>query len=154
MKRYLLASLILIVPLLVFAQHCGSCQNSGAESKPQIQQKASYSPLPGVGKKVWVGSDNYFTYEFDKKPKMGNRVLIVKLYDKAGKAVTDWTITGAADMPSMRGAHSSGDVTMKTNKKGNYLLPVNFVMPGEWEITLNFTKGGKSLYRGSLTLKI
>jgi hypothetical protein len=155
MKRYALLALIAILPLLLLAQHCGHCSEGTSQPNAiQASSKTTYTNLPGYDKKVWIGSDNYFTYEFDKKPKMGNSVLVVKLFDKAGKAVTDWIITGAADMPSMRGAHSSGDVTLKTNKKGNYLLPVNFVMPGEWEITLNFNKGGKALYHGLFTLKI
>jgi len=34
------------------------------------------------------------------------------------------------------------------NKKGDYLLPVNVVMPGEWEVVLNFHKDKKPIYTG------
>ena len=30
----------------------------------------------------------------------------------------------------MSGAHDSGEVPFKLNRKGDYLLPVNIVMPG------------------------
>jgi hypothetical protein len=30
-----------------------------------------------------------------------------------------------------------------------YLLPVQLVMPGDWEVALTFLKGGKAVFRGS-----
>ena len=51
-------------------------------------------------------------------------------------------------MPSMRGAHSTGDKEFSLSTKGVYLLPVRLVMPGDWEIRFTFEKNGKALFRG------
>ncbi len=40
------------------------------------------------------------------------------------------------------------------NKKGDYLLPVNVVMPGEWEVVLNFLKDKKPIYTGSVRFNV
>ena len=52
-------------------------------------------------------------------------------------------------MPSMRGMHSSGDQNFALSAKGVYLLPVQLVMPGDWEVALTILKEGKALFRGS-----
>jgi nitrogen fixation protein FixH len=51
-------------------------------------------------------------------------------------------------MPAMSGAHDSGLQALSLNKAGNYLLPINIVMPGKWEVKLTFSKGNKTVYRG------
>lgn len=58
-------------------------------------------------------------------------------------------IIGDAGMPSMSGAHDTGDKPFVLSNKGAYLLPVNIVMPGEWEIKLTVKKVGKVIFRGS-----
>jgi hypothetical protein len=113
-----------------------------------------YTPLPGPGKKTWVDHEHYFTYEFDKKPAMGPLIVKVRLFTRDGKRATDLAIKGSADMPSMRGAHYSGDHPFRVSKKGDYLLPVDVVMPGDWEIRLIFSKGSHVLFRGALTFGI
>ena len=121
------------------------------------QRRAGRARLPGPsksGKKCWIGEVNYFTWEFDKTPKMGMSVLIVKLYDKDGRRVSDLTIAGRSDMPSMRGAHDSGEVAFKTNKAGDYLLPVNVVMPGDWEVLLTFSRNGIVIFRGRIAFDV
>ena len=136
------------------AQPGTSCCNSpglvpaGQAGEPEFQD------LPKSGKKCWIGEVNYFTWEFDKAPKMGTAILIVKLYDKDGRRVSDLTITGRSDMPSMRGAHDSGEVAFKQNKAGDYLLPVNVVMPGDWEVRLTFSRNGIVIFRGRLTFDV
>ena len=54
----------------------------------------------------------------------------------------------------MRGAHDSGEVPFKLNKKGDYLLPVNVVMPGEWEVKLIFMNDTGPIFRGRITFKV
>jgi len=107
-----------------------------------------FTHLPKPGKTCAIGEDYTFTYEFDKTPKMGTVILKIKLFDKAGERTTVLGITGRADMPAMAGAHDSGDVPFKLNKKGDYLLPVSVVMPGEWEVRLVFSKGEDVVFRG------
>jgi hypothetical protein len=95
-------------------------------------EEEEFTLLPGFGKKCRIGEDYTFVYDFDKTPKMGTSILRIKLLDGEGRKATDLEIIGQSDMPAMRGAHASGDVPFKLNKKGVYLLPVNIVMPGEF----------------------
>ncbi len=118
------------------------------------EDKESYEMLPGADKKCPIGKDYYFTYSFDKKPQLGTMILKIELFGKDGKKETGLGITGNSGMPSMKGHHDSGDVDFKLNKKGDYLLPVNVVMPGDWEVKLTFKKDGKAIYRGSIRFDI
>ena len=133
----------------------GSCCSSPGltPSGPQSQEPV-FQDLAKSGKKCWLGEVNYFTWEFDKTPKMGTSILIIKLYDRDGKRVSDLAITGRSDMPSMRGAHDSGEVAFKLNKAGDYLLPVNVVMPGDWEVRLTFSRNGVIIFRGRVTFDV
>jgi hypothetical protein len=137
------------------AQPAGSCCNSPGltPSGPQSQEPV-FQDLPKSGKKCWIGEVSYFTWEFDKTPKMGTSILIIKLYDKDGKRVSDLAITGRSDMPSMRGAHDSGEVAFKNNRAGDYLLPVNVVMPGDWEVRLTFSRNGIVIFRGRIAFDV
>jgi hypothetical protein len=106
-------------------------------------------------KKQYKIDDNYsFIYQFAKKPKMGTAVLKISVANKEGKKVKDFDILGNYDMPSMRGHHASGPDKIKTNKKNEYLMPVDFVMPGGWEIILTFQKDGKDIYTGKILVNI
>lgn len=136
---------------LAQSEHC--TKHAAAGPDPE-EAKPVYADLPGPGKKCWIGEDVYFTYKFDKKPAMGTAILVVKVFDKGGKRLTNLSIVGNYDMPSMRGAHPSGDVPFKLNKKGDYLLPVNIVMPGDWEVLLVFTKDGAVVHRGRIAFDV
>ena len=114
----------------------------------------STMPVLKAGQKNWIGEEYYFIYEFDKKPQMGTIIMKIQMFTKGGIQDTSVEITGEADMPSMKGAHSSGNQPFKLNKKGDYLLPVNVVMPGEWEVVLNFLKDKKSIYTGSVRFSV
>lgn len=138
---------------LASAQPVSSCCSPGlTPSGPQGEPV--FQDLPKSGKKCWIGEVNYFTWEFDKTPKMGTAILIVKVYDRDGKRVSELAITGRSDMPSMRGAHDSGDVAFKTNKAGDYLMPVNIVMPGDWEVLLSFSRNGIVIFRGRISFDV
>jgi len=157
MRRTKAALMLLIMTVTVAAaaaQPAGSCCISpglvpiGQEGEPVFQD------LPKSGKTCWIGEVNYFTWEFDKTPKMGMSVLIIKLYDRDGTRVSDLAITGRSDMPLMRGGHDSGEVAFKTNKAGDYLLPVNVVMPGGWEVRLTFSRNSIVIFRGRITFDV
>jgi hypothetical protein len=152
----LIASLIASVGMsaVAAAQPASSCCNAPGLVPGGQQGEPVFQDLPKSGKKCWIGEVNYFTWEFDKAPKMGTSILIVKLYDKDGTQVSDLTVTGRSDMPSMRGAHDSGEVAFKTNKAGNYLLPVNIVMPGDWEVRLTFSRNGIVIFRGRIAFDV
>jgi hypothetical protein len=114
----------------------------------------STGPVLKAGQKHSIGEEYYFVYNFDKKPQMGTIIMKVQVFSKDGKQDSSLEITGSADMPSMKGAHSTGNQLFKLNKKGDYLLPVNVVMPGEWEVVLNFLKGKKPIYTGSVRFNV
>ena len=137
------------------AQPARSCCNSPGlvPSGPQAGQP-EFKDLPKAGQKCWIGEVNYFVYEFDKTPKMGMVILKIRLFDKDGKQVSDLDITGRTDMPAMRGAHDSGEVAFKLNKRGDYLLPVNVVMPGDWEVLLTFSRNKIVVFRGRVAFGV
>ena len=114
----------------------------------------SKGPFLKAGQKHWIGDEYYFVYNFDKKPQMGMIIMKIQVFSKDGKQVNSLGITGSVDMPSMKGAHGTGDQLFKLNKKGDYLLPVNVVMPGEWEVVLNFLKDNKPIFTGTVRFNV
>ena len=120
-----------------------------AMAAPQAAVRRDFQPLPKPGEKVPLGSDHYFTYGFDKPPKLGTAIMRVEVFGRNGKRDTSFTVKGDADMPSMRGAHSSGDREFSLSKKSVYLLPVRLVMPGDWEVSFIFVKNGTVVFRGA-----
>ncbi|MFA4947803.1 MAG: hypothetical protein WC674_04740 [Candidatus Krumholzibacteriia bacterium] len=154
-----------IAALLVLALAAGSlAQQTPRVLKPHevrkppyggaIVQEPVYTDLPSSGKKCWIGDSIYFTYKFDKKPKLGTAILKVQLFDKIGAQIKSIDVVGISGMPSMGSAHDSGEVPFKLNKKGDYLLPVNVVMPGEWEVKLIFLKAKEPVFRGRIEFKV
>lgn len=150
-----------LIPLILFALalpssplHAASHEGHQHQMKADAAgsgtgQGAAFVAMPGTGKKVPIGSGAYLIYGFDKKPKMGTIIMKVDVYTPDGKPDTSLEVLGDSGMPSMRGAHETGDQPFKLSKKGEYLLPVNIVMPGDWEIRLTIKKGGKVIFRGS-----
>jgi hypothetical protein len=119
----------------------------------QMPPASDVSPLPGEGKKIWIGKDYYFTYQFDKKPQLGTVILKIELYDKNDDRNTGLKITGDAGMPAMP-YHDTGEIAFQMNKKGDYLLPVNVVMPGDWQVKLNFLKDAQSIFKGNIRFDV
>jgi hypothetical protein len=118
------------------------------------QAEIVWTPVPGPGKKCPINEAFYFKYEFSQKPKMGMVILKVQVFDKKNDQVVPFKATGRSDMPSMRGAHDSGDVEFRLNKKNDYLLPVNVVMPGDWEIRVVFLLNGLPVFHGSIRFDV
>ena len=128
----------------------GGAGTAGSGTGPEVV----YPVMPGPGKKVPIGNDHYLIYDFDKKPKLGTVILKVEVFAKDGKKDTSFELKADSGMPSMKGAHESGDRTFKLSQKGDYLLPIDIVMPGGWEIRLTVLKGGKVLFRGSYQFNV
>lgn len=143
---------LLAAAALASAQPAGSCCNS--PGLVPAGREPVFQDVPKSGKTCWIGEVEYFTWEFDKTPKMGTSILIIKLYDKDGRRVNDLAVTGRSDMPSIRGAHDSGEVAFKTNRAGDYLMPVSVVMPGDWEVRLTFSRNGIVVFRGRIAFDV
>jgi hypothetical protein len=154
-KKWFFTILYLAVMSLLWLPYAESQQ--GYESKSGLdtsvasgaEHTTAYSLMPGPGKKVLIGKDYYFIYGFDKKPKLGTVIMKVQIYTARGKKDTSLEVKADSGMPSMKGAHETEDQTFTLSKKGDYLLPVNIVMPGDWEIILTILKDGKVIFRGS-----
>ena len=127
---------------------------SAPSSAPAAASKAvQAADLAEAGKNNMLPSGGWFTWKLDKKPKLGTLIVIVQAYSKDGKRDTSYDITGESGMPSMH-YHDSGKVKFQKNKKGDYLLPVNVVMPGEWRIVIRVKKAKKEIYAGQTLFTI
>jgi hypothetical protein len=116
---------------------------SGSEQTPP------FPSMPSPGEKVSIGNDYYFTYDFDKKPKLGTLTIKIQIYTMDGKKDTSLEVLADSGMPSMKGVHDTGDRLCKLSTSGDYLVPIDIVMPGDWEVRLTFKKDGKIIFRGS-----
>jgi hypothetical protein len=154
-KLVLLFLLAVSTALPAFAQHCGNCPNAAkaAVADSSKAKDPECSELPGYGKKCGIGQDFYFTYKFDKKPKMGTSIVKVMIFNKQNKQVRDWEIMGWLGMPAMPGSHDS-EAAFKQAKNGEYRLPVNIVMPGEWEVRMTFLKDKKPVLKRCFKFKV
>ena len=134
---------------ILFASALGIAVLGPLSAAPAPAEKTVCQSLPKAGSKVSLGKDHYFTFGFVQPPKLGNAILRVEVFTLDGKPDRSFALQGDADMPSMRGAHSSGPKPFALSKKGAYLLPVQLVMPGDWEIRLTFEKHGTTVFRGA-----
>jgi hypothetical protein len=141
MRRLLLGALFAFSLLVAAPPFVGAATSSTAQ--------VVYQPLPKPGEKVPIDADHYFVYGFDKQPKLGMAIMRLEIFHRDGQRDTSYVVKGDADMPSMRGAHSTGDQDFSLSAKGVYLLPVRLVMPGDWEIRFTFLKKGKAVFRGA-----
>jgi hypothetical protein len=150
-----IARLIGIIAVASWAISSSALHECSVFSTPEVLgADKSAVPVLKAGQKTWIGEEYYFVYDFDKKPQMGTIIMKIQMFTKGGKQDSSVEITGSADMPSMKGAHATGDQPFKLNKKGDYLLPVNVVMPGEWEVVLNFLKDKKPIYTGNVRFNV
>jgi len=120
----------------------------------QQAENPEYAELPGFGKKCRIDDEFSFTYEFTEKPKMGTAILRIRVFGRDESQVTPFAVLGRYDMLSMAGAHDSGEQEFKLNKKGDYLLPVNIAMPGDWEVKLIFKRGDSVVFRGAFRFDV
>jgi len=143
---------ILLGALLAFS--LGVATPPFVAAAPSSTAHVVYQPLPKPGGKIPIDASHYFTYGFDKQPKIGMAIMRVEVFNLDGKRDTSFAVKGDADMPSMRGAHSTGDKDFSLSAKGVYLLPVRLVMPGDWEIRFTFVRNGKAVFRGAYLFDI
>ncbi|MGB7296419.1 MAG: hypothetical protein WBC70_12595 [Candidatus Aminicenantales bacterium] len=129
---------------------------AGSTEGPVLQEHPAmeFPELPSSGKKCRIDDAYYFIYEFTEKPRLGTAILRIRISDGDENRSTDFTVLGRSDMPSMAGSHDSGDQEFKLNNKGDYLLPVNIVMPGEWEVKLTFKRGDTIISRGAFRFDV
>lgn len=140
MKKFLAAVLLVFGLAVALPVSADAATPSGA--------RQGYTVFAKPGHKIKLDADRYFIYGFAKPPKIGTATMKVEIFTRDGKRDTSYVITGDADMPSMRGAHSMGDKNFYLSKKSVYLLPVPLVMLGDWEISFTFIRNDKTVLRG------
>ena len=139
-KSKLLAAAVAVVVITIAGIGCGT-------HKPHESGTVSGSQT------ITLGNDYFLKYDWPEKPKMGSYTLRVNLVDRAGAPVEGAEVVVSYDMPSMRGAHDTTE-TMKQNARGDYLLPIHFVMPGDWEIIVSAVKDGVEIAAELILLDI
>lgn len=147
----LLAGFALLFLTLFFA--LSECRAADKAEAPKAGGPESVL-LDDAGDKVKLANGFYFTWEFDKTPALGPLVLKIKLFGADGERSTALVIKGSSDMPSMRGAHYTGDHPFKISKKGDYLLPIDVVMPGDWEVQIMILSGETVIFRGHINFDV
>jgi len=125
-----------------------------AKSAAKTIDDRDFQKLPKPGEKVALGPDYYFMYGFAKQPKLGAVIMKVQIFTQAGQPDSSFVVKGDLDMPSMRGAHSTGEKEFSLSKSGAFLLPANLVMPGDWEFRFTFEKNGALVFRGAYLFDI
>ena len=154
MKRYLVFILLSgFFFLPVMPLHGADMHGQGLKS-PAPRRCRIILPCPRPAKRSRSGKAIYLIYGFDKKPKLGTVIMKVEIFTADGKKDTSFEVKADAGMPSMRGAHETGDRPFKLSKKGDYLLPIIIVMPGDWEIRLTVIKDGKVIFRGRYNFNV
>jgi hypothetical protein len=131
-----------------------AAKQTAAASDAKVTDEEDCQKLAKPGEKVVLGADHYFIYGFNKPPKLGAAIMKVEIFTTAGEQDTSFVVKGDLDMPSMRGAHSTGERKFTLSKNGAYLLPSNIVMPGDWEFKFTFEKDGKPVFRGAYLFDI
>lgn len=148
MKKILFA-LVLFPPLLCMAG-CGGKDPQQAEPPQQRSPApAGASMLAPSGDRNMLPGGGWFTWRFAEKPKLGTAIIKVQAFDKSGSRVKAYEIIGEYGMPSMR-YHDSGPVKFQLNKRDDYLLPVELVMPGEWSVLIRVKSGEEEVYAGQV----
>lgn len=145
-----------ILVALLLSAACGAKEASvppAEEAPPVAPAQAGPAALAGAGEKILLPDGGWFTWQFAEKPKLGTAIVKVQLFDKAGARATPYEVIGEYGMPSMR-YHDSGPVKFQLNKRGDYLLPVNIVMAGEWEVLIRVLDGKEELYAGKVLFTI
>ena len=79
---------------------------------------------------------------------------MIRAFDKNRRPVTNLRLSANAYMPSMRGAHDTGDKPMQLNRSNRYAIPVNFMMLGDWEIEIKVNSGNSPLGKAYIRLNI
>lgn len=137
-----------ILTVFLLALLIGSFLYAGSLEMSGTRQAPTFVSMLGPGEKVLIGNDKYMIYGFVEKPKMGSVIMKIEVFNNKGEKDSSVAITADSWMPSMP-SMGTGHDTFKLSKKGDYLVPVNITMPGDWEIKIIIAKDGKVIYRGS-----
>lgn len=154
MKKTLLIVMLGLFSFMLFAEECPFHNKKNQVPVDAKEPQVHCSNLPKPGKTIQLSDGNEMTWEFADKVKMGPNVLKVTIEDKKKLDLKNYTIKANLDMPSMKGAHSSGAKKMILNKKGDFVTPMDFVMRGEWEVCIEIYYKDKLIMNGKYNLNL
>jgi hypothetical protein len=143
MKKRIIG-LIAGMGLMFIALSCGSKESSSTGKTISMPENT----------KITINETHYFKYKFSQSPALGTIVLRIQVFDSSNKQVTPFVITGESGMPSMAGHHESGMSEFRLNKKNDYLLPVDIVMPGDWEVRIIIKQNSKEIFKGKINFDV
>lgn len=141
----------LLVLLLAAANAGGPA--AALKKSPQAASPAALAALAPQGEKNPLPAGGWFTWKFAEKPRLGTVIVRVQVFNRDGRQEKTAEVTGESGMPSMR-YHDSGPARFKLNRKGDYLLPVDVVMPGEWQLVIRVKQAKKEVYAGKVIFNI
>jgi len=128
-----IAKLIGIIAVASWAISSSALHECGVFSTSEVfGADKSAGPALKAGQKHWIGRSIISSMTFDKRPQIGTIIIKIQVFTKDGKQDSSLEITGSSDMPSMR-VLTPQRISRSVKQKGDYLLPVNVVMPGDWE---------------------
>jgi len=157
-KILLSAAALAVLALFMITKDRSGTQVNQIEEGAHSGQSGPATPaepaaLEGEGKKNLLPDGRWFTWKFDKKPRLGTVIMKVRIYSGDNAQETGYEVSGDAGMPSMR-HHDTGPVKFQLNKKGDYLLPVDVVMPGEWSVVIRIKRSGKEIFAGKVNFNV
>ena len=145
-QKYLTISLLIVIAALVGAIVLSNSKHLKTSGDNQVELIEN--------QKIKITDNYHLIYSFSEKPKVGTIMFKAALYDKRGSKTIGPRIVINYDMPSMRGHHPSGDVTLTSNRNHDYIAPVHLVMRGDWEITIRIFEEDKEVYFGKILFNI
>jgi hypothetical protein len=148
MRRMTALLLVLTVPLLTAA-----AVRQARPEKPLRSLTVKLPDLAPEGKKNQLPGGGWFTWRFAEKPKLGTAIVKVQLFDKSGARAKDLEFIGESGMPSMP-YHDTGPVKFQLSKKGDYLLPVDILMAGEWELIIRVRQEKREIYAAKVVFAL
>jgi len=138
-----------------YVNKCTACLDKGLARCVHCDEKGFDNCRCGGGTHARAAEPDLdgvaFTHAFAEPPKVGDIVLKLSTDDPRKSSLKAFA---AYDMPSMRGAHAT-KVQFRLNKKGDFVIPIHFAMPGDWEIVVTFEDAsGKLIARKTINLEI
>ena len=79
---------------VLFAFTIGICAPMAVSAATASTAKKDYQILPKPGEKIPIDADYYFTYGFDKQPKIGMVIMRVEIFTRDGKRDTSFVVRG------------------------------------------------------------
>jgi hypothetical protein len=161
MKRIAWLSLLVAVPLFAFAQQKPTAtppatpphksSTSTISTKLAEQPKDSLKVVQKTSHRVEIpGTENYFTYYWEKPPVKGTDNFVITVYNAKRLAVKDYQVSASV----VPGSKPAPVKPIKMNERKQFVLPVEITKEGDWQISITILKDGKEMCKKTDVQKI